>query len=83
MPFPAKRFVLADFHEDPNLLQCFGQLDDNDIWGAIKFWRNHEDSYPFYPCWRTMVIERKCIPDKAIRAEPIKKESGGRRYNLV
>ncbi|HEY9009216.1 HD domain-containing protein [Ohtaekwangia sp.] len=36
-------YTLTDFQNDPGLLKSFGQLDDNDIWGAMKCWRNHPD----------------------------------------
>ncbi|NJN41230.1 MAG: HD domain-containing protein [Flammeovirgaceae bacterium] len=35
--------TLEDFGEDKNLLTSYGQLDDHDIWGAIKLWKNHSD----------------------------------------
>lgn len=34
---------LADFKADSNLLKKFLQLDDFDIWGAIKLWKNDSD----------------------------------------
>jgi HD superfamily phosphohydrolase len=70
LPFLQKDFALADFREDPNILQRFGQLDDNDIWGAIKFWRNHDDQ--ILSLLATMIIERKLFQIR-LRAEPIKK----------
>lgn len=36
-------YTLADFQEGDRLVRLFGQLDDNDIWGAMKCWRNHPD----------------------------------------
>jgi HD superfamily phosphohydrolase len=36
-------YSLTNFQEDNTLLGLFGQLDDNDIWGAMKCWRNHPD----------------------------------------
>jgi len=70
LPFLQQDFVLADFREDPNILKCFGQLDDNDIWGAIKFWRYHGD--PILSLLATMIIERKLFKIR-LGAEPIKK----------
>lgn len=32
-----------DFLEDQELLDVFMQMDDNDVWGSIKYWVNHED----------------------------------------
>ena len=36
-------YSLSDFQEGDKLLRLFGQLDDSDIWGAMKCWRNHPD----------------------------------------
>lgn len=32
-----------DFEEDKDIIEVYALLDDNDIWGSIKFWSNHED----------------------------------------
>ncbi len=32
-----------DFESQPNYLSHFANLDDFDIWGAIKMWQSHED----------------------------------------
>jgi len=46
---PALRFFLynritkEDFYNNPLCLENFIQLDDNDIWTALKVWSNHED----------------------------------------
>lgn len=34
---------LADFRSDNSLLRLFLEMDDLDIWGAIKLWKNHPD----------------------------------------
>jgi len=34
---------LSDFKASPALLSSFLELDDLDIWGAIKLWKNHPD----------------------------------------
>jgi uncharacterized protein len=70
LPFLQKDYVLADFSEDPNILQYYGQLDDNDIWGAIKFWINNGD--PILSLLSTMIIERRLFQIR-LSAEPIKK----------
>ncbi len=41
--FMNKEVSLADFKADKNLLKKFLQLDDFDIWGAIKLWKNDPD----------------------------------------
>jgi len=70
LTFLKKDFIPADFKENPELLNLFGQLDDNDIWGAVKFWRNHTDT--ILALLAQMMIERKLFKIK-LSAEPIKK----------
>ncbi len=41
--FMHQEVSLADFKADKNLLKKFLQLDDFDIWGAIKLWKNDSD----------------------------------------
>ena len=36
------------FINDPDVLDLFAQLDDFDIWGALKVWQNHEDKVLSY-----------------------------------
>lgn len=46
---PALHFFLYneikanEFHSNPECLENFIQLDDNDIWTALKVWSNHSD----------------------------------------
>ncbi|MBS1489204.1 MAG: HD domain-containing protein [Bacteroidetes bacterium] len=42
LTFLAKNHSEEISHQ-PKLLRLFGQLDDNDIWGALKLWRTHPD----------------------------------------
>jgi HD superfamily phosphohydrolase len=37
-------FTIESLKNDRVALDAFGRLDDHDIWGAIKLWRNHQDS---------------------------------------
>ncbi|MBX7126847.1 MAG: HD domain-containing protein [Cyclobacteriaceae bacterium] len=41
--FMSHDHTLDDFHDHPSLLDAYGQLDDHDIWGAIKNWTAHRD----------------------------------------
>ena len=41
--FLGRAVTLAEFQADSDILNRFVQLDDIDIWGAIKNWVNHED----------------------------------------
>ncbi len=63
-------FTLNEFKENPKALHLFGELDDNDIWGAAKFWRHHPDE--ILSLLAQMMIERKLFKIK-LGAEPIKK----------
>lgn len=38
-----RNIELKHFDEDPEILDLFALLDDTDIWGSMKFWREHED----------------------------------------
>ena len=41
--FLKNQVTLSDFLENPQILQKFLSLDDYDIWGAIKLWKNNPD----------------------------------------
>jgi HD superfamily phosphohydrolase len=41
--FLGRAVTLAEFQADSEILNRFVQLDDIDIWGAIKSWVSHED----------------------------------------
>jgi len=41
--FMKNQLSLEDFKRQPQLLENFLQLDDFDIWGAIKLWKKSED----------------------------------------
>ena len=41
--FLKNQVSLVDFQENPQILQKFLSLDDYDIWGAIKLWKNNPD----------------------------------------
>jgi uncharacterized protein len=63
-------FTIENFKESQTLLKAYGQLDDHDIWGAIKFWKNHHDF--ILSTLSTMLLERKLFQIK-LSMEPIKK----------
>ena len=52
------------------VLEAFGRLDDHDLWGAIKFWCDHDDK--ILSILSTMLIERKLFSIN-LGNEPIKK----------
>jgi len=62
--------TLQDFKEKPEVLNLFGKLDDQDIWGAIKFWLNHDDQ--ILSTLSGMLYHRKLFRI-LLSSEPIKK----------
>lgn len=63
-------FTLDDFAEKKNLLKAYGNLDDNDVWGAVKQWQSHRDSVLSELC--KMLLHRRLFQIK-LSAEPIRK----------
>ncbi|MGK7391732.1 MAG: HD domain-containing protein [Candidatus Cyclobacteriaceae bacterium M2_1C_046] len=41
--FLKNKITLNELQENENLLLSYGELDDSDIWGAIKYWQHHDD----------------------------------------
>ncbi|GAB4230780.1 MAG: HD domain-containing protein [Ekhidna sp.] len=41
--FLERNITAKDFKEDPDILEVYALLDDNDIWGSMKFWQDHDD----------------------------------------
>jgi HD superfamily phosphohydrolase len=68
--FLQNNFTLDDFNSNKKLLQHYGALDDGDVWGAIKMWRNHRDKILNELC--TMLIERRLFKIQ-LSSEPINK----------
>jgi len=68
--FLEKNLTLHDFKENDNLLENFGCLDDNDIWGALKCWQNHDDN--ILSLLSKMLLERKLFKVR-LSVDPIKK----------
>lgn len=54
--FLYNNFAKSDFIKHPDLLATFAQLDDYDIFSAIKVWSTHEDKILSYLC--TSLINR-------------------------
>jgi uncharacterized protein len=63
---------LSDFQDKGRTLDAFGMLDDNDIWGAIKFWRTGHDRILSLLC--TMLLERKLFR-VTLTSDPIRRET--------
>jgi HD superfamily phosphohydrolase len=64
--FLLNEYSLEDFRENEEVIMAFLSLDDNDLWGAIKIWMNHEDLVLSELC--RMLVERNlfkiCIYNK-------------------
>jgi HD superfamily phosphohydrolase len=64
-------YSLENFKDKPEVLNAYGLLDDNDIWGAIKLWRSYPDFILSTLC--KMLLERKLFQIK-LGTEAIRKE---------
>ncbi|GGF25430.1 HD domain-containing protein [Hymenobacter cavernae] len=66
--FLSKPVSIKDFEQDESILQRFVQLDDYDIWGAVKMWAGHPD--------RVLSYMSRCILDRhlfkiTLQSEPV------------
>lgn len=74
--FLQNKITLQEFqNQEP--LDIFGQLDDHDIWGAIKLWRTHPDTILSGLCNRILLrelfqIEMTTSPIKRERIETVR-----------
>jgi len=64
--------LLNEFKTSPMPLEAFGNLDDHDIWGAIKFWRSNDDQ--ILSLLSSMLLERRLF-QVSLSNEPIRKET--------
>ena len=72
MTFLKEELTLANFKENPDLLHAFGQLDDHDIWGGIKLWKNSNDR--ILSLLSNMLVQRKLFQIR-MGTEPIRKDT--------
>jgi HD superfamily phosphohydrolase len=63
-------YKITDFNERVELLDLFGQMDDNDVWGAIKCWRSSSDAILSGLCNRLLQRELFQI---ILSTDPIRK----------
>lgn len=70
--FLKKSHSIDTFQENKQALRAFGQLDDNDIWGAIKFWKDHPDR--ILSLLSQMLLERKLF-QIILSQDPIRKST--------
>ncbi|WP_028980003.1 HD domain-containing protein [Sporocytophaga myxococcoides] len=55
--FLQQKITLEDFTQNHHYLRAFTSLDDYDLWGAIKIWKNHKDPVLSLLC--NQLLERK------------------------
>jgi HD superfamily phosphohydrolase len=70
MHFLKHQASVESFRENHLTLQLYGQLDDLDIWGAIKLWQHHPDI--ILKSLSQMLLQRKLF-QVTLSNEPIKK----------
>lgn len=68
--FLQNTFTIESLKNNKKALQAFGRLDDHDIWGAIKLWRNNDDRILSF--LSEMLVDRKLF-QIILSHEPIKK----------
>ncbi|MEI9920719.1 MAG: HD domain-containing protein [Bacteroidota bacterium] len=49
-------YTIDDFTQKSSVLHSYSQLDDNDVWGAIKLWKDNDDPILSQLCM--MLLER-------------------------
>jgi HD superfamily phosphohydrolase len=70
MFFLKNTFTLETLRDNKKALHDFGTLDDHDIWGAIKLWRNSDDR--ILSLLSQMLLDRKLF-QILLSNEPIRK----------
>ena len=69
--FLKNSYTIENFKENQKILNAFGQLDDHDLWGAVKLWQNHNDF--ILSTLSTMLLQRNLFQIR-MSTEPIKKD---------
>jgi len=69
--FLSKNITLIDFQKDITTIEAFGDLDDYDLWGAIKTWRYHDDK--ILSTLSKKLIKRELFGISLVN-EPVKKD---------
>lgn len=71
LTFLRHTYSLDNFKDKAEVLNAYGLLDDNDIWGAIKLWRSHPDFILATLC--KLLTERRLFQIR-LGSESIRKE---------
>jgi len=78
--FFEKEIGSEDFAKNPTILAAFTDLDDYDIWGAIKLWANHHDPILSRLC--QMLLNRNLFRIK-ISNEPVNKATKSQILEVI
>lgn len=70
--FLQQPFTIESFKHHSSALKTFGAMDDNDIWGALKLWQNHDDK--ILSLLSRMLLERNLF-QIVLSNDPIRKTS--------
>ena len=68
--FLSKNYTWKEFSSDSKLVETYAELDDHDIWAAIKSWKHNEDKILKNLC--TQFLDRKLFTCK-LGAQPVPK----------
>lgn len=69
--FLKQEFKTEDFREQPEVLETFLELDDYDIWGAIKIWSHYHDTVLSSLCEKLL---KRDLFKITISTEPVSNE---------
>jgi uncharacterized protein len=70
--FLRQSFNLESFRQDANARRAFGEMDDSDIWGALKLWKNNNDK--ILSMLSQMLLQRDLF-QIVLSNDPIRKSS--------
>ncbi|MEO6283323.1 MAG: HD domain-containing protein [Dyadobacter sp.] len=66
--FLQNQYSISDFDSQPDLLQAFNGLDDNDVWASVKGWKSHPD--PVLSTLCEMLLDRNLFKISFYDAPP-------------
>ncbi|MEY2793020.1 MAG: hypothetical protein RJA76_1012 [Bacteroidota bacterium] len=78
--FLSKNYTWKEFSSNNELVESYAELDDHDIWAAIKNWKHAEDKILRNLC--TQFIERKLFTCK-LGAQPVPKSRKSEIINEI
>jgi uncharacterized protein len=83
----SQEFTIDQFVNDRALRAAYGELDDNDVWGAIKLWKNHSDFILSYlsTCLINRNLFKISLSTEAVKKDQLNliKENICKTYNVL